>query len=172
MIAATPCPADIPNCSGMLDFNLTLVFELGLFLVLSAVLWRLVWRPIVDVIEARDRRLAAGERAAAEAERRYRDGLAEVQRLLEGARRQAREALAQAHQAAAAAAADRRAAAQAEARRLVDEALAEVRREREMAVAGLRSQAQGLAVAAAARLLGGDLDEERSQKVAAEVVGR
>ena len=172
MIAATTCPAETPNCSGMIDFNLTLVVELGLFLVLTVTLWWLVWRPIVELLESRDRRFAAGQRAAAEAERRYRDGVAEVQRVLDTARSEAREALTSEHQKAAAAAEARRAEAQAEARRLIDEALAEIRTEREAAVAGLRSQAQQLAVAAAQRLVGGGLDEKRSARAAAEVVGR
>ena len=169
---ATTCPAETPNCSGMIDFNLTLVFELGLFLVLTTVLWWLVWKPIVELLESRQRRFAAGERAAAEAERRYHDGLAEVQHVLDGARSDARETLAQAHQSAAAAAEARRSEASAEAHRIIDEALAEVRTEREAAVAGLRTQARQLAVVAAQRVVGGGLDEERSAKVAAEAVGR
>ena len=92
--------------------------------------------------------------------------------MLDAARGDARETLATAHQSSAATAEGRRAEAQVEAHRIVEEALAEVRTEREAAVAGLRSQAQQLAVIAAQRVLGGGLDEERSTKVAAEAMGR
>lgn len=172
MLAATACPADVPNCSGLLDVNLTLVVELAIFLVTVYVLWRLIWRPIIEILEARDRRLGAGQRAAVDAERRYTDGLAEVQAILDRARTEARDALAVAHRSAATAAEQVRAAAQREARAITDAAVAEIRRESDAAVASLRGQAQALAVAAAGRLLGRELDEERFGTVAARAVRR
>ena len=172
MIAATVCPSDVPNCSGLLDFNLTIVVELAIFLVMCWVLWRLIWRPVIEILERRDQRLAAGEQAAAEAERRYADGLAEVQATLDRARSEARDALAEAHRMAATAAEEVRAGAHAQAREISEAALAEIHSETEAAVGSLRSQAQALAVAAASRLLGTDLDEARYGKVAADAVRR
>lgn len=172
MIAATVCPSDVPNCAGLLDINLTFVVELVLFLVTVYILWRLIWRPVIVILESRDQRLEAGRQAAAEAERRYTEGLAEVQATLDGARTEARDALAAAHRSAAAGAEEVRAAAHLEARTITEQALAEIRAESEIAVASLRSQAQSLAVAAASRLLGRQLDEKHYAGIAAEAVGR
>ena len=170
MLAATVCPSDVPSCSGLLDINLTLVVELAIFLVMCYVLWRLVWRPIIDVLERRDQRLAAGQRAAAEAERRYNDGLAEVQATLDRARTEARDIVAEAYRGANARAEEVRAEAHAQARALADEALTQIRAESEAAVASLREQARGLAVLAASRLLRTDLDERRFATVAAKAI--
>lgn len=172
MIAATTCPSDVPNCAGLLDVNLTLVVELGIFLVTSYVLWRLIWKPIIEILERRDRRLNAGQQAAAEAERRYSQGLTEVQTILDGARREARDAVGEAVRTATAAAEGVRAQAHAEARQLTDAALAEINAESTAAVASLRAQATSLAVQAASRLLGDDLDESRYAKVASQGVPR
>lgn len=170
MIAATVCPSDVTPCAGLLDINLTFVVELVIFLVTVWALWRLVWRPIIGILEARDKRIDAGQQAAAEAERRYTDGLAEVQSTLERARIEARDALAGAHRAAADAAEQVRAEAQRQARDIADTAVTAIRRESDAAVASLRSQAQTLAVAAASRLLGQELDDKRYGRVAAEAV--
>jgi F-type H+-transporting ATPase subunit b len=170
VIAATVCPSDVTPCAGLLDINLTFVVELVIFLVTIYALWRLIWRPIIDILDSRDHRIDGGQRAAAEAERRYTDGLAEVQSTLERARAEARDDLADAHRAAAAAAEQVRASAQQQARGITDEALAEIRGESDAAVASLRSQAQTLAVAAAGRLLGQELDDKRYGRVAAEAV--
>lgn len=172
MIAATVCPSDIPNCAGLLDINLTFVVELVIFLVTVFVLWRLIWRPVIHILERRDERLAAGEQAAAEAERRYTQGLAEVQATLDNARTEARDALAAAHRSAANGAETVRARAHDEARAITEAALAEIRTETEAAVKSLRTQAQTLAVVAASRLLGTDLDEAQYADVAAEAVRR
>jgi F-type H+-transporting ATPase subunit b len=172
MIAATVCPPDVPNCTGLLDFNLTLVIQLVIFGVTALVLWKLVWKPIVDILEERDRRLAAGEQAARDAERIYEEGLAEVQTLLEQARVTARELLAEAYRSANEAAAKVRANAVAEARAITEAALNEIRAEREAAVAALRSQAQELAVLAASRLLHSELDVTRYAPLAAQAVRR
>jgi F-type H+-transporting ATPase subunit b len=170
VIAATVCPSDVPNCAGLLDINLTFVVELVIFLVTVFVLWRLIWRPVIEILERRDQRLAAGEQAGAEAERRYTEGLAEVQATLDRARSEARDALAEAHRLAAAAAEELRAGAHAQARKISEAALAEIRSETDAAVGSLRSQAQALAVAAASRLLGTELEESRYGKVAADAV--
>lgn len=168
MIAATACPADVPQCSGLLDVNATLLVELGVFLLTAYTLWRLVWRPIIGILEKRDRVLATGAEAAAEAERRYNDGLAEVQSLLELARAEARDVLAETYRSANTAAEQVRGTAHTEARKITEAALEEIRRESDAAVASLRLQAHTLAVTAASRLLAVDLDEARFVKVAAE----
>ena len=172
MIAATVCPSDVPNCAGLLDINLTFVVELVIFLVTVFVLWRLIWRPVIHILESRDARLAAGEQAAAEAERRYTQGLAEVQATLDSARAEARDALASAHRTASSAAEEVRVRAHDEARAITEASLAEIRTETDAAVQSLRSQAQALAVVAASRLLGTELDQTRYASVAADAVRR
>jgi F-type H+-transporting ATPase subunit b len=170
MIAATVCPVDVPNCTGLLDFNLTLVIQVVIFGLTAAILWQLIWRPIVEILEKRDQRLAAGEYAGREAERLYEEGLAEVQTILEQARISARELLAEAYRSAGSAAEKVRAAAVAEARALTEAALTEIRGERDAAVASLRTRAVELAVLAASRLLHSDLDVQRYAPIAAQAV--
>lgn len=172
MLAATACPQDVPNCTGLLDFNATLVVQLVVFVLTATVLWMLIWRPIVEILEEREQRIAAGESAAAEAERRYSDGLSEVQTILERARAEAREILAEAHRTGSAAAEQTRADAHRQAQSLSEQALAEIRAERDVAVASLRAQAEQLAVLAASRLLDQRLDPRRSAQVASRAVSR
>jgi len=140
------------QCSGLLDFNLTLLIQLGIFIVTATLLWFLVWKPIVGVIEDRERRIAEGTRAGAMTEEQLSHVVAEVERMLGEARERARTTVGEARRAAVAEAEAARFDARRQAGEIVGGALAEIAAERQAALRQLREQTVDLVVAVTLRL--------------------
>jgi len=158
--------------SGILGFNATFIFQLVIFLSTAAVLWKFAWGPITAGLEARQRKIEQGLRAAAEAEQRLVAVQAEVQTLLEEARGQARDIVTRAHREATADAEEVRAASRREAEAQADRARADIVVERDRAMTELRSQVGALVVAAAGRVLGGSIDERAHGRLIDESLQR
>jgi len=141
----------------IVDIDGTFFVQLGIFTVVSIVLYFILVRPVVRLIEARrdategtkERAGRMGEEAAAlarDVERQIMDirtaANAERQRFVEEARRQEREVL------------DR---ARAESRRAIETARAQMEKSAAEARAGLRREVDALASIVAARVLGRSL---------------
>ncbi|MGH6885381.1 MAG: F0F1 ATP synthase subunit B [Geminicoccales bacterium] len=151
------------------DINTGLIFwTVGIFLVLMAVLWRLVWPSILKSVEERERRIAKqlddAERANAEAQRL----LAEHKKQIAAARTEAQDILAK----ASALAQKERAALLAKAREEYEALLTRARKdidgEKEKALLALRREAVELSIAAASRVIEANLDTEANRKLVAE----
>jgi len=145
--------------AGIIDFNLTGLLALLIFLVTIALLWRLALGPISRIIEQRETKIEAGLAAAAEAERRLAEVQSDVNKLLDEARTQAREILARAHQEAALDADALRSRARREAEAIVTKARADIELERDRALQEVRAQLSALVVEAAAKVIGKSIDE-------------
>ncbi len=128
------------------------------FLVLFFLLRRFLWGPITQTLDARAQRIKEGLEAADAAKREREQMTAEVERLLGEARREANAIAERATKAAEAAAADIRTEARAEADRIRERARADSQQLHDQALAQLRGEVAGLAVLAASRILGKEVD--------------
>jgi len=138
------------------------------FLILFAGLYFLLWKPILKMLDERKERIQQGledaerakeerERAQAEFDKRLEEAAQERERIIARAREEAQEErkaiLAEAEQ---------------EAERALIEAREEAQLERERILEELRGQVAVLAIAAANRLIGEALDEERQRRLVDE----
>ena len=138
------------------------------FIILFLVLRKWVFGPILGVLEKRretiaqgleDARVAAEERANAEAE---------AQKIIAEAQTQASQIVREATERAESVEADIKAAAEKDAAGAREAALAEIEQDRDRMLADLRGQVAALSMAAAQKLVGEALDEQRQKALIAE----
>ena len=155
---------------------LVAIVQFGLLFYL---LQRFLWGPILRLLDARAQRIREGLEHA-EAARREREQMrTEVERLLNEARREAAALSERATKAAEAAAADIRAQAKADADRIRERGRSDAEQLHEQALAELRGEVASMAVLAAGRILGREVDVnahraliERSLDEAGAEIGR
>ena len=142
------------------------------FVALLVVLWSVVWKPLLAMLDERERRirdaLSGAERARHEAERtlvEYRETLskAEVE-----ARERMQKATEQAHQERERIVSE----SHHQATRLVEDARAEIQHEKERALQELRQTVGDLAIQAASKLLDENLDNARNRKIVDDFIHR
>jgi F-type H+-transporting ATPase subunit b len=138
------------------------------FVVLVVLLRLLLYRPILNLFEARRAKIEQGLQDANAAEVARANAEAERQRILDEARAEAQKLRAEANQQAELAAAKIRADAQAEAIKIKEDALAELSGERDKMLSELRGQIAALAIAAANKLIGESLDRKRQEALIAD----
>ncbi|MFN2451451.1 MAG: F0F1 ATP synthase subunit B [Candidatus Dormibacteria bacterium] len=154
--------------SKLLDFNATLLFQLLIFLLTAAALWRFAWGPITKLLEARRLTIENGLKAAEESEKRLTAVQDDVRKLLDEARGQAREIVSRAHQDATADAEQVRTRSRREAEAQVERARAEIAVERDRAITELRTQVGTLVIAAAGQVLGQSIDATAHRRLIEE----
>ena len=149
------------------------------FLILFFLLQRFLWGPIQRTLQARAQRIREGLELAEAAKRDRTQMQAEVERLLAEARREAAAIAERATKAAELAASDIRAEAKAEGDRLRERARSDAEQLHEQALAQVRSEVASMAVLAAGRILGKEVDAnthraliERSLDEASGELGR
>jgi len=128
------------------------------FLILFFLLQRFLWGPIQKTLQARADRIREGLEAAEAAKRDRAQMKAEIEKLLTEARREAAAIAERATKAAELAAADIRAQAKTEADRLRERAKVEADQLHQQALAQLRTEVASMAVLAASKILGKEVD--------------
>ena len=138
------------------------------FLLLVLLMGALGYRPLLNMLEERKRKIAKGledarvaaearQNAEAEAEKILEEKRAEAQKIIEDAIRRARELEEQIKQ-----------EAHSEAERIRAQAKLDAEAERNLILADLRGQVAMLAIAAAHRIIGEAMDERRQQELIAD----
>ncbi|HEY8807295.1 MAG TPA: F0F1 ATP synthase subunit B [Candidatus Limnocylindria bacterium] len=133
------------------------------FLILFFLLQRFLWGPIQKTLQARADRIREGLENADAAKRERAEMQAEVERLLGEARREASAIAERTTKAAEAAATEIRAQAKTEGDRLRERARADAEQLHQQALAQLRSEVASMAVLAASRILGKEVDAKTHQ---------
>ncbi len=135
------------------------------FLLLLWVLNRLLLQPILRTLDERANRirtnLQEAERLREEAERQHREYQEQLQRAREDVRAMLAEANAQSERILAQA----REQAERERQEALQRAHAEIQREKEQAILELRNEVANLAIIAASRVLGEELDEQKHRRL-------
>jgi F-type H+-transporting ATPase subunit b len=147
-----------------LGFLLTQIFA---FLILLLILIGFLYNPILRVLEERKARIAKGLEDARQAAIARDNADAEAKKILDQARNDAAKIRSEATVQAEEQAGGIRTQAEREAREILARAAEEAEEERNRILADLRSQVTAIAIAAAQKLVGDALDEQRQRRLIA-----
>jgi F-type H+-transporting ATPase subunit b len=128
------------------------------FLVLFFLLRKILWGPVTRTLQSRADRIREGLDAAEAAKRERDEMTVERERVLGEARREANAIAERTTKAAEAAAAEIRTAAKEEADRIRERGRADAQHLHDQSLAQLRGEVAGMAVLAASRILGKEVD--------------
>jgi F-type H+-transporting ATPase subunit b len=156
---------------GLTDFDATLFWStLFLFLLFALVMSKLAWKPLLAMIEEREKgvrdSVEGAQRASAEAQAL----LAQHQELLREGGRQREEIVKRAIADAEQLKADLSAQARAEADQILRKAKDQIEREKRLAIQELRGQVADLAMEAASRIVTSSLTPEAQKKLVNEFI--
>ena len=156
---------------GLTDVNLGLtIWTIVLFLLFAAVLTKFGWKPILSMIEEREKSIqdsvSGAQRASAEAQAL----LAQHQELVREAGRQREDVIKRAIADAEALRADLSAKARAESEQIVKKAREQIEREKTLAIQELRGQVADLAIAAASKIVTTSLTPDAQKKLVQEFI--
>lgn len=143
-----------------------------IFLLLLFVLWKWAWPPMLKALEARENRIQEALDQAARDREEAQRLLDEQRRLLNDARNEAQEILAEGRRAAERLRSEMLEEAREEQQEIIERARVEIGRERDEALDALRREAVDLSIRAASRVLEKNLDAEENRRLALEYLDR
>ena len=153
-----------------MNLNLTLVGQAISFAIFVTFCMKYVWPPLQTAMRERQEKIAQGLADAEKAEQKREDAEAEVAKMIEDARAQAADIVAQAQKRGNEIVAESRSTAKAESERIRQQAESEIEQEVVSARESLREQVGALAMEAARRILGREVDESAHQQVVDDLV--
>lgn len=152
--------------------NPLLRFEPGLmawtvvtFLVLLAVLRKIAWKPLLDALDSREKRIDDALHKAEKAQKEAEEAIAENRKRSEEAMRQAEQLIEQARKDAEQTRQKMIEEARAESRRVVEQDMRRLEAEQRAAMQEMRSIAADLAIRAAGRLIQSSLTEQQQREI-------
>jgi len=145
-----------------------LIVQIFNFIVMFLVLKRFVYKPILGMLEKRRQAIAQGLEDARIAAEARANAEKEAEKIIAEAQAKAAQIVREASERAESVAREIKAAAEAEAAKAREQALAEVEAERNRMLGVLRSQVAALAIAAAQKLVGEALNEQRQHALIQE----
>ncbi len=140
-----------------------LLVQIFNFAIMFVVLKEWAYKPILNMLEERRTTIAQGLEDARVAAEARANAEQEAQKILAEAQAKAAETVRAASERADEAAREIKTAAEAEAAKIIERARAEAESEKERVLAELRPQVAALAMAAAQKLVGDALDEQRQR---------
>lgn len=156
---------------GLTDVNLGLtIWTIVLFVLFAVVLTKFGWKPILAMIEEREKSIQASVVGAQRASGEAQALLSQHQELVREAGRQREDTIKRAIDDADALGADLRAKARAEAEQILKKAREQIEREKVLAIQELRGQVADLAMAAAARIVTSSLTPDAQRKLVQEFI--
>ena len=169
-LALTPAAAFAAEGGpGLFDVNLGLsLWTVVIFLLLVGLLRKYAWGPILEQVEAREKRIQAALDDSAASRQEAASLLEEHKAQLADARRQASEIIAEGKAAGERVRKEIEEKARGEAQSIVESARREIEREKDQALAELRKETVDLAIAAASRLMDERLDSDRDRQLVIE----
>ena len=154
---------------GLTDVNLGLtLWTVVLFALFSIILYKLGWKPILAMIEAREKRIVEAVESASKAQDEAAALLVQQKEILREAGQQRESMMKQALADAEQARVNLMNQAKAESARLVEKAREQIEREKDIAVRDLRAQVADLAVQAAAKIVTSSLTPDAQRKLVDE----
>ena len=157
------------GAEGGLTINLFWVLVSAInFLVLLAIIWAFALKPLTRTLDDRKAAIEQGLKDAEQARRDRESAEAERVATLGEARREANDILARAQRVAQESRDADIAATKAELERMRERAAAEIEAEKSRAIADLRSEVADLALAAAGRVVGESMTDDRQRRLVQE----
>ena len=173
LVAALLGAAPSGGGGGLADINLGLtIWTAVLFLLFAAVLTKLGWKPLLAMIEERERTIQQSVQSAEEARTEAQALLAQHKELLREGGRQREEIVKSAMADAERLRAELSAQARAEADALLQRARDQIQREKQLALQEIRGRVADLAVEAAGKIVVSSLTPEAQRKLVDEFIAR
>jgi F-type H+-transporting ATPase subunit b len=141
-----------------MNIAITLVIQGIVFFVGAWIVMKLVWPPLMNAIETRQKKIAGGLAAAVQSQKDLGEAEVRSKEIIREARDRAAQILDQAGKRSTELVDEAKGTASAEAQRLIAQARDEATRESSRAREGLRREVGKLAVEGASRLLGREID--------------
>jgi F-type H+-transporting ATPase subunit b len=151
------------------DFTLT-VATFVLFLLFALVLGKFGWRPLLNMIEERERSVREGVEGAERANADAQSLLAQHKELLQQAGRERDELIKKALAEAEHLRAELSAKARSDSEQILQRAKEQIEREKSQAIQDLRNEVADLAVAAASKIVASSLTPEAQKKLVSEFI--
>lgn len=165
----TPALLAAGGGGGLTDVNLGLtIWTVVLFALFAGLLYKLGWKPILSMIEEREKRIVEAVEGANKAQEDAHALLVQQKEILREAGQQRESMMKQAFADAEQVRANLMAQARAESERLIEKARDQIARETELAVRDLRGQVADLAIDAASRIVTSSLTPEAQRKLVDE----
>lgn len=156
---------------GLTDVDLMLtVLTLVLFGVFALVLGKLGWKPLLDMIEERERGIRKAVEGAHQANADAQALLVQHKETLREAGQQREDILKQAFADADQARQSLLAQAKADAERLLEKAKEQIQREKQLALQEIRGEIADLAIGAASKIVESSLTEDAQRKLVDEFI--
>jgi F-type H+-transporting ATPase subunit b len=156
---------------GLTDIDLMLtVLTLVLFGVFALVLGKLGWKPLLDMIEERERTIRQSVEGAHEANAQAQALLVQHKETLREAGQQREDILKQAFADADQARQTLLAQAKADSERLLEKAKEQIQREKQLALTEIRGEIAELAIGAASKIVESSLTEDAQRKLVDEFI--
>ena len=152
-----------------LEFGLT-AWTVVLFVIFAVVLTKLGWKPLLAMIEEREKGIHEAVGSAQKANEEAQRLLAQHQELIREAGRQREEIMKRALADAETVKTDLIAQARAESDRMVQKAKEQIEREKKLAIQELRTSVADLAVEAAAKIVQSSMTPEAQKKLVHEFI--
>lgn len=140
-----------------------LIVQIIAFIIVFLTLNAWVYKPMLDMMETRKKKIAQGLEDARVAAEARADAEKQASKIIGDAQAEAGKVVREATERAAGAVKDVKAAAEAEAAKARESAVAEAELERNRILGDLRGQVAALAIAAANKLVGDALDEKKQR---------
>jgi F-type H+-transporting ATPase subunit b len=170
-MALAPLGQALVAAGGLTDINWTLnVSTLVLFLVFALVLGKFAWKPLLQVVEEREKGIRDAVETAEKASSEAQALLERHRELIRTAGRERDELMKRAAREAEQLKAELSARARAESEQIVQKAREQIGREKTLAVQELRAQVADIAVEAAAKIVTSSLTPEAQKKLVAEFI--
>lgn len=166
-----PLTAALVAAGGLTDIDSALFYEtLVLFALFAFVLTKFAWKPLLQMIEEREKGIRESVESAQKANADAQALLEKHKEMLREAGREREEIIRKALQEAETFKADLESKARAEGEQLIQRAKEQVEREKNAAILELRSQVADLAIEAAGRIVTSSLTPEAQRKLVDEFV--
>jgi len=171
-MSLSPLSGVLLASGGLTDIDATLFYStLVLFALFALILAKFAWKPLLQIIEEREKGVRDAVDGAQRANAEAQVLLEKHKELLREAGRERDEVLKKALQEADALKTDLQARARAESDQMIQRAKEQVDREKAAAIQELRSQVADLAVEAASRIVTSSLTPEAQRKLVNDFIG-
>jgi F-type H+-transporting ATPase subunit b len=140
------------------NINLTLVVQMVVFATIIWITMKWIWPPLLNMMDERARKIAQGLAAAEEGQKELSEARGKADVIIREARERANHIIEQAQRSALEVVEEAKGTASTESARIVAAAQQQIELDTTRAKEGLRKEVAGIAVSAASKLLGREID--------------
>jgi len=151
------------------NISVTLVAQMAAFLLLIWFVNKVMWKPMIGMLEARQKKIADGLAAAEKGKQEQADAEKRAADVIEDSKHKAADIIAQAQRRAKEIEEEAKETAKADAERIRVAAEAEIEREVNQAREHLRAQVAGIAIAGAEKVLKQQIDAKAHDKLLSDL---